>query len=293
MLKKFTLLLLLLVATPIQADIRIFACEPEWAALARALGGEQLNIYTATTNQQDPHHIQARPSLIAKARRADLLICTGAELEIGWLPLLLRKSGNSRIQVGQFGHFMATDYVTLLDKPTQLNRSQGDVHSSGNPHIHLDPERMLQVAESLTKTLIQIDPANQLIYQTKLKGFSQKWQAMMNQWDKQIFKNKSIVVYHNSWIYLQQWLSLNQVATLEPKPGIPPTSSHLRRLLFALQQSSAQMIIYASYQDDKAAKWLARKTGIPIVALDSSPATGESLIHWFERLVNQIETVLK
>ncbi|MDM8564368.1 zinc ABC transporter substrate-binding protein [Candidatus Halobeggiatoa sp. HSG11] len=291
MFKKFSLLLLVLVATPIQADIRIFACEPEWAELARALGGEQ--IYTATTNQQDPHHIQARPSLIAKARRADLLICTGAELEIGWLPLLLRKSGNPKIQAGQPGYFMATDYVILLDKPTQLDRSQGDVHSSGNPHVHLDPERMLQVAENLSKTLIQIDPSNQSTYQAKLESFSQEWQAMMQRLDKQIFTGKSMVVYHNSWLYLQQWLGLKQSATLEPKPGIPPTSSHLSRVLATLQQSPANMIVYAKYQDGKAAKWLTQKTNIPIVALDFSPATEESLIHWFERTVNQIAAILK
>ncbi len=291
MIKKFTLLFLLLVANSSQADMQIFACEPEWAELARMLGGEQ--IYTATTNQQDPHHIQARPSLIAKARRADLLICTGAELEIGWLPLLLRKSGNPRIQVGQPGYFMATDYVTLLDKPTQLDRSQGDVHTSGNPHIHLDPERMLQVAKSLTNTLIKIDPANRSNYQTKLESFSQAWQAMMNKLDKQIFAGKSMVVYHNSWLYLQQWLGLKQSATLEPKPGIPPTSSHLSRLLATLQQSPAQMIIYSNYQDGKAANWLAQKTDIPIVALDFSPATEENLIHWFERVVNQIAMVSK
>jgi len=143
------------------AQINVFACEPEWSALAHALGGNELKIYSATTAQQDPHHIQARPSLIAKTRQADILICTGAELEVGWLPLLLRKSANKKIQPGQIGYFMAAEKVSLLEKPTLLDRSQGDIHASGNPHIHLDPHRMALIATALAKTLIKVDGQNQ------------------------------------------------------------------------------------------------------------------------------------
>ncbi len=272
------------------AEMRVLACEPEWSALAKSLGGEHLTIYTATTNQQDPHHIQARPSLIAKARRADLLICTGAELEIGWLPLLLRKSGNGNIQPGQSGHFMATDYVTLLEKPTVLDRSEGDIHSAGNPHIHLDPDRILQVATHLSRTLIKLDPSNQSDYQQKLTSFTQVWQNKISEWNKQVqsIKGKPIVVHHNSWVYFQRWSGLNQVATLELKPGIPPTTSHLSQLLSNLQQTPALMIIYARYQDSKAAHWLSQKTGIPVVALDFSPGLDETMVQWFDRLINQI-----
>lgn len=284
------LLSLLFLSNPLYAGLQVFACEPEWASLANELGGEHLDIYTATTNQQDPHHIQARPSLVAKARRAELLVCTGAELEVGWLPLLLRKSGNPNIQAGQAGYFIATDYVSLLDQPIVLDRSLGDIHAAGNPHVHLDPVRLQQIANKLSHTLTKLDPANSSDYEKKLELFTQSWQNMILQWTErtQSLKGKPIVVYHKNWTYLQHWLGLNQVAVLEPKPGIPPTSSHLSSLILGLEKSPAQVIVYANYQDNKAANWLSKKTGIPTLELAFSPAKDETLTHWFDRLLNQL-----
>ena len=284
------LLSLLLLSNPLYAGLEVFACEPEWASLAKELGGEHVDIYTATTNQQDPHHIQARPSLVAKARQADLLVCTGAELEIGWLPLLLRKSGNPNIQEGQAGYFLATDYVALLDKPIALDRSMGDVHAAGNPHVHLDPVRVQIIANKLSETLTKLDPANRSNYEKKLASFTENWQNMIQQWAErtQHLKGKPIVVHHKNWTYLQHWLGLNQAAVLEPKPGIPPTSSHLSSLVSGLKANPAQVIVYASYQDSKAANWLSKKTGIPTLELRFSPATDETLAHWFDQLLNQL-----
>ena len=284
------LLSLLLLSNPLYAGLEVFACEPEWASLAKELGGEHVDIYTATTNQQDPHHIQARPSLVAKARQADLLVCTGAELEIGWLPLLLRKSGNPNIQEGQAGYFLATDYVALLDKPIALDRSMGDVHAAGNPHVHLDPVRVQIIANKLSETLARLDPANRSDYEKKLASFTENWQNMIQQWAErtQHLKGKPIVVHHKNWTYLQHWLGLNQAAVLEPKPGIPPTSSHLSSLVSGLKANPAQVIVYASYQDSKAANWLSKKTGIPTLELRFSPATDETLVHWFDQLLNQL-----
>ena len=295
LIKKFKkncllLLSLLLLSNPLYAGLEVFACEPEWASLAKELGGEHVDIYTATTNQQDPHHIQARPSLVAKARQADLLICTGAELEIGWLPLLLRKSGNPKIQEGQAGYFLATDYVALLDKPIALDRSMGDVHAAGNPHVHLDPVRVQIIANKLSETLTKLDPANRSNYEKKLASFTENWQNMIQQWAErtQHLKGKPIVVHHKNWTYLQHWLGLNQAAVLEPKPGIPSTSSHLSSLVSGLKANPAQVIVYASYQDNKAANWLSKKTGIPTLELRFSPATDETLAHWFDQLLNQL-----
>jgi len=289
------LLSLLFLSNPLYAGLQVFACEPEWASLANELGGEHLDVYTATTNQQDPHHIQARPSLIAKARRADLLVCTGAELEIGWLPLLLRKSGNPNIQAGQVGYFIATDHVSLLDQPTALDRSLGDIHAAGNPHVHLDPVRLQEIANKLSHTLAKLDPANSSDYEKKLELFTQNWQSMIVKWTQrtQHLKGKPIVVHHKNWTYLQHWLGLNQVAVLEPKPGIPPTSSHLSSLILGLEQSPAQVIIYANYQDNKASNWLSKKTGIPTLELAFSPAKDETLTHWFDQLLNQLLTLQK
>ena len=291
--KKFVLLLTLLSPFYVHAEVNVFACEPEWAALTKALGGNKIQVSSATSAMQDPHHIQARPSLIAKMRRADLLVCTGADLETGWLPLLLRKSGNAQVQVGQTGHFMAADYVNLLEKPTVLDRSLGDIHADGNPHFHLDPERIALVSVALVDKLAMIDPTNQAYYQKSLAAFTQQWQQAIQQWKQRSepLRDKPIVVSHNNWIYLSTWLGLKQVATLEPKPGIPASSSHLGKLLSTLKQEPADMLLYASYQSDKSARWLTSKTAIPAIALPLSPDNNETLINWFDRLLNQLLNV--
>lgn len=272
------------------AQINVFACEPEWAALTQQLGGTAVKVFSATTNQQDPHYIQARPSLIAKVRRADLLVCTGADLEVGWLPLLLRKSGNAKVLPGQIGHFMAADQVTLLEKPAVLDRSQGDVHAAGNPHIHLDPLRIQKIANALTQRLIKIDPANSTLYQQNGQDFTQQWQQAIKKWHQaaKVLRGKRVVVSHNSWVYLEQWLGLKRVATLEPKPGVPPSSRHLSKVLTQLKQSPAAMILTASYQNNQSARWLVKKTAIPSIELTFSPAKNETLIEWFDQIVSQL-----
>lgn len=283
-------LLLLLCSNTVQAQLNVFTCEPEWAALTSALGGNAVKVYSATTAQQDPHYIQARPSLIARVRRADLLVCTGAELEVGWLPLLLRKSGNGNIQPNQPGHFMAADQVSLLEKPAVLDRSLGDIHAAGNPHIHLDPYRIQQIATALAATLGEIDPTNSHYYQENLRSFTHEWRQAIARWEKQtlVLRGKRIVVSHNSWIYLEQWLGLERVAVLEAKPGIAPSSRHLGKVLAQLKQSPADIILVANYQNDKSARWLSQKTGLPVVGLPFSVADKETLIQWFDRLFNQL-----
>ncbi|MCU7940443.1 MAG: zinc ABC transporter substrate-binding protein [gamma proteobacterium symbiont of Bathyaustriella thionipta] len=272
------------------AKINVFACEPEWASLVQILAGDRVKAFSATTALQDPHHIQARPSLIAKARRADLLICTGAELETGWLPLLLRKSANRKILPGQTGHFMASDHVLLLEKPKQLDRSQGDVHADGNPHIHLDPHRIMRIAEALSRTLSRVDADNQADYQNNWISFKESWSRAIAKWEQlcQSLRGKQIVVNHNSWVYLEDWLKLKRLATLEPKPGIAPGSTHLAQVLVQLKDSQADMILYASYQNDKAVRWLEQKTHIPVVELPFSVSTNETLFEWYDRIINQL-----
>jgi zinc/manganese transport system substrate-binding protein len=287
---KIGILLLPLCSSVAYAKLNVFACEPEWAALTRILGGDMVKVYSATTAQQNPHYIQARPSLIAKVSRADLLVCAGAELEVGWLPLLLRKSGNSNVHSNNFGYFMAADSISLLEKPATLDRSLGDIHASGNPHFHLDPYRMIQIANALSTRLGQIDSVNNDLYQKNLLKFKNEWQQAILRWEQKtkILRGKHIVVSHNSWIYLEKWLGLIKVATLESKPGIPPTSRHLSKVIAQLKKNTANIILYADYQNDKSANWLSSKTGIRTVGLPFSPAIEENLIQWFDRLLNQL-----
>jgi zinc/manganese transport system substrate-binding protein len=263
------LMMVTLVSPATQAALRILACEPEWGALAQELGGDDVRVYTATTAHQDPHHIQARPSLIAQARRADLVVCTGAELEIGWLPLVLRRAGNPKIQTGTNGYFAATDYVTLLEKPQRLDRAEGDVHAAGNPHIQLDPHNILRVAQALSPRLAELDSQHADQYAQRLKDFSQRWQAAMTRWETQAapLKGMPIVVYHRAWTYLNHWLGLDQLAELEPKPGVPPTSSHLAEVLDKLKAQPARAVIRAPYQDQRPVQWLHDHTGIAMLTL--------------------------
>ena len=281
---------------PSYADpINVFACEPEWAALSQELGGSLVSTFSATTAEQDPHHIQARPGLIAKIRRADILVCSGADLEVGWLPVLLQKSANPKVQAGQKGYFMTSKMVKLLAKPAILDRSMGDVHAAGNPHIQLDPRRMNIVAKKLSQRLQQIDPSHIAEYQNKLAQFKVRWKKAIKTWQQTTkeIQGKSIIVHHNSWVYLQQWLKLNKVAELEPKSGVPPSSSHLSHLLKQMQQTPADLIIYSTYQDPKAAHWLSKKTGITAVALPSSVSDNETLFHWMDRLIQLLKDSIK
>ena len=170
---------LVMLAPQALAKVNVFACEPEWKSLVEAIGGSHVEVYSATTAFQDPHHIEARPSLIAKTRQADLLVCTGAELEIGWLPLLLRQSGNASIQENELGYFLATDHVERIEVPQELDRRDGDVHAGGNPHVHWDPYRVISIATALMQRLQLLDAKNELYYQQQFTIFHKRWKIIL------------------------------------------------------------------------------------------------------------------
>jgi zinc/manganese transport system substrate-binding protein len=261
--------ILLLLSGNAHAALNVFACEPEWAALTQQLAGDKASVYTATGPLQDPHQVQARPSLIAKARGAQLLVCTGAELEIGWMPVVLRESGNSAIQPGSGGNFEAAQYVTMMEVPTRLDRADGDVHAAGNPHIQTDPRNFLPVAEALSKRMIQLDPANTAYYQQQLATFNQQWRAAIARWEKQAapLMGVSIIAHHKGFPYLNDWLGLKEVAELEPKPGMEPSAAYLGQVLSELQQHPARMVIRAAYQNERPSEWIAERAHIPAVML--------------------------
>ena len=251
---------------------RIVACEPEWAALAKEIGGELNTVSSATTGLQDPHHIEARPSLIAMARSADLLICTGLGVEGGWLPILLANSGNPKIQRGQPGYLEAGDYVTKLDVPISLDRAQGDVHALGNHHIQNDPRNILLIADALAKRLAEINPPNAAVYRQRHKTFATRWNEAIRHWELHAapLRGMAIVEHHKAWTYLSAWLGMREIATLEPKPGIPPSVNHMQELLTILQRDPARVIISAPYHDLRAANWLAEHAKIPAVVLPTT-----------------------
>ncbi len=268
---RYLLILVTLSLLPLcaQASLNVFACEPVWGALAQEIAGDQGSVFTATTARQDPHHIQARPSLIARMRRADMLACTGAELEIGWLPLLLRKAHNGKVQPGRPGHFLAANQVRLLERPTRLDRAEGDIHAQGNPHIQTDPRNILRVAKAMAARMAELDPDNADHYQARFTDFRDRWRQAMAGWRERAapLKGMALVVHHRQWPYLERWLGLQQVGELEPKPGIPPTPGHLAKLKARLKSRPARAIIHAAYMDPAPARWLSRQTGIPEITL--------------------------
>ena len=268
-LKFLSLAIFAMLSMRASAALDIFACEPEWAALTQELAGDKADIYAATIALQDPHHVQARPSLIAHARRAQLVVCTGSELEIGWLPVVLRESANPDIEPGKPGNFEATRYVTMLEVPTVLSRAEGDVHPEGNPHIQLDARNFPPIAKALSQRMSELDPANAAYYKARLQSFTQQWQAAIARWEEQTapLRGQPIIVHHKDYAYLNHWLGLNEVAELEPKPGMEPSVSHMSQVLEQLQQHPAKMVIRSAYQDPKPSEWMAQHAHIPAVVL--------------------------
>ncbi len=286
---------LLIIAGPAHAELRIFACEPEWAALAEQLGGERVDVYSATTGLQDVHYIQARPSLISRYRQADLVICTGADLEAGWLPLLARQANNPRVMPGKPGLLLAAEFVPMLEVPASVDRSEGDIHPYGNPHIQLDPRNIARVAAVLSQRLVEIDPEGGADYQARMQDFSGRWDRAVSSWEAraQVLAGMEIVVHHRSWVYLVNWLGLKELGSLEPKPGIEPSASYLATLLAGLQGKDLSLIIRSAYQSPRASDWLAARTGAPAVVVPQTvgamPGT-DDLFSWYDTILRQLET---
>lgn len=263
-----TILLFLLVPITTNA-LEVFVCEPEWGALLDELAGDKAEVTVATTAFQDPHRLQARPSLIAAVRRADLVVCTGADLEVGWLPLLLRRSGNAKIQVGNPGYFLAANFVRRLEIPKSVDRARGDVHPQGNPHIHLNPRNIRRVADALAERLATLDAENSSDYQARLKDFQARWQDATVQWEDRALglQGMRLAAHHRSFSYLADWLDLDIVATLESKPGVPPSGAQLAALLEQLTPNPPKGVIRTPYENEKPSMWLAERLELAEIKL--------------------------
>jgi zinc/manganese transport system substrate-binding protein len=291
--RRLFLALMLALPWAAHAALNVFACEPEWAALAKEIGGGAVRVYSATTAQQDPHRIEARPSLIAQMRRADLVVCSGAGLEASWLPVLLREAGNDQVQPGRAGYLEATRFVALLEKPASLDRAQGDVHAAGNPHIQTDPRNIARVGAVLAQRLAELDPARAKAYQAQWQDFSARWNTALAGWQTRAapLKNQPVAVQHKSFSYLLAWLGMKEVAVLEPRPGVDPSVGHLAQVAARLQQTPARAVLRAAYQSPRPSEWLAERAGIPAVALPftvGGNARAQDLFNLFDDTIDQL-----
>ena len=255
--------------SPASAEVRIFACEPEWAALASEVGGDAVSVYAGTHGRQDPHYIRMRPSLIEHVRRADVLFCSGAGLEDGWLPLLLQLGASASLQHGQPGHLIASDHVRLLDPPSVVDSSPRHVHAEGNPHMQLLPENIGYLATELARRLVVIDPENTETYRQQLSAFQERWRGATAAWKERSSRlaGMPVVAYHEAWAYLYEWTGIRQAAAIERLPGVPPTVSHLQEVLELARRTGARAILRAPYEPTKGMEWLSDRAGIPIVEL--------------------------
>jgi len=289
-----TILALLIGLLPLvaRADLDVFACEPEWAALAEEIGGPLVSAYSATTPYQDPHYIQARPSLIAKVRNADLVVCSGAELEIGWLPALLQKANNRDVLPGKTGYLEASRYVLRLGATGGTDRAQGDIHPLGNPHIQTNPHNIAAVAAELTQRMRDLDPDAAETYELGLLDFLERWEPAMQRWEELAvpLAGTRAITHHKSWVYLEDWLGIEEVANLEAVPGIPPTATHLSQLTAQFAEGGADFIIRSPYQDDKASLWLSERIHVPAIVLPLSVGTDDApdLFAQFDVIIDRL-----
>lgn len=295
---RLAALLFALAALPASAALNVLATVPEWAALAREVGGDKVNVIAATNALQDPHRIDAKPSLIARARSSQLVVANGAELEIGWLPMVLRESGNAAIQPGQPGYFEAASAVRLREVPTRLDRADGDVHAGGNPHIQTDPRNILTVAQALAARLALVDPANAEAYKANLARFSDRWKTAMARWELAAAPLRGVPVWvqHRSFPYMSDWLGLKELGALEPKAGVEPGSAHLAGILERQKVTPARMILRPAYTRASASEWLGERAHIPVVVLPftvgGSPEAGD-LFGLFDETIRRLLAGLK
>jgi len=282
-------------AAPALAALNVFSTVPEWGALTEELGGDKVKVYTATNALQDPHHVEAKPSLIARARAADLVVATGAELEIGWLPLVTQQAGNPKVQAGKPGYFEAAPLVPMNEKPTRLDRAEGDVHPLGNPHIQTDPRNIARVAAPLSVRLAELDPPNAAYYQARYKAFAERWTAAIGRWEREAapLKGVPVLVQHKGFPYLLDWLGMKEIAALEPKPGVEPTIAHLSEVLDTVQHQPVKMVIRAAYQSDRASQWIAERARINVVALPFTVGGDDAAKDLFSLFDDTIQRLLK
>ncbi len=291
-------LLALTLAAPAGAAgaLKVVATTQTAAALAAAVGGAHVEASSLTPGEADPHFAEAKPSMIRAARDADLLIAIGAELEIGWLPAVLAAARNARVLPAAAGHLDLSTGITLLGKPVgPVTRDMGDVHALGNPHYWLDPENGLKMARAIAARLAALDPGRAADYRANEARFAQDLKERMTQWRRELapLRDRPVVAYHKSFVYLAQAFGFRIVGEVEPKPGVPPTASHLQQLIGRIRAEGARLLIMEPFYERRSAAYLSEQTGIRAAILPHSvgalPGIG-TYADLFEAIVKAIRS---
>ena len=292
-------LLILIPVSVYAAPIKVITTTEDLAAIVKEIGGEQVQVDFLAKGVQDPHFLEPKPSYMLKLSQADLFVRVGLELEIGWAPPLLIGARNSKIQTGSIGFVDASKGIDVLEVPTgPVDRSQGDVHLQGNPHYWLDPMNGKKIAQNIKEGLIRIDPDGNDIYEKNLIRFSKKLDEAILQWKEMMrpFEGEKVVTYHNSWPYFLRRFGLKAAGYVEPKPGIPPSTSHLREVIEIIKREKVKIIIMEPYFNDRDPKFVAEKSVAKVVVLSPSVSTGTGIIDYFQlfdHLVTTLTNALK
>jgi zinc/manganese transport system substrate-binding protein len=285
-------------ALTVQAKIKVVATLPDYAALARAIGGDNVDVTVLAKPTEDPHFVDARPSFVVKLREADVLIDGGAELEVGWLPPLLQNSRNPKIEAGQPGRVEASQGVRLMEVPAALSRAAGDVHAMGNPHFMVDPIIAKAVAQHIANALAAVDSTHAPGYEANEKKFEEAINAKLQEWGAKLlpYRGQSLVAYHDSWPYFAHRFGFNIDVFLEPKPGIPPSPSHLADVIAQIKAQKIKAILVEPYHNRKIAEKVAESTGAKVVDFAQFPGAlpdTDTYIKLIDALVNNIAASLK
>lgn len=296
---SLTLLLVLSWTTATaHAKLNVVCTTPDLASIAKEVGGDNIEVTTLARPTEDPHFVDAKPSFIVKLNRADVLIEGGAELEIGWLPPLLAGSRNAKVASGSPGRILANEGIRMLEVPSVLDRSQGDIHAAGNPHFMTDPENAKIVARHLAEALAKLEPAGADSFNANRDKFIAQLDAKLAEWQAKLaaFKGKPFVAYHNSWPYFAARYGLKSELFLEPKPGIPPSPAHLAEVIAKMKATDARVIIVDPYLNRKTAETVARNTGATVVDVAQFPGgvkgTEGGYIALMDYLVNSMAKAL-
>lgn len=287
---------LLLAGAVAEAKVDVVATVPDLGAIAREVGGEHADVKVLARSTQDPHYVDARHNLILELSRADLLILNGMELEVGWLPVLLTNARNAGVQPGQPGYLEASTLIAPREVPrTKVDRSMGDIHTSGNPHYTHDPRNAVKIARGVAQRLSTIDPDNAGKYAANAEAFVTALEKRIAQWEKQLapFKGTDVVTYHKSWSYFTEWAGLETVGFVEPKPGLPPSAGHVAKVLGLLKQRKVPLILQEEWYPAATSEQLARLSGAKLVRVPGQTTEGQTYVQHIDQLVTEVLKALK
>ncbi len=291
----FILLSCIATSTINAKKLNVVTTTSDLKSITEFIGGDKVDVFSIATGYQNPHFVDPKPSYIINLSRADMFVTVGLDLETGWSPQLLQSSRNPKIQKGNDGYVDASSGITLMQVPSAVNRSEGDIHIYGNPHYWLDPVNGKQIARNICNGLEKISPENTDFYEANLKAFSTKIDEKLNEWNIKIapFKGSKIIAYHNEWCYLEQRFGLIIVDFLEPKPGIPPTPTQLVKIISEIKTDGIKVIITSPYFTTSSSEVVSKQTGAKTVVLGTSVGAFDSMKDYFDLFDYDIDKLIQ